>query len=815
MDAKRVKLELIDVSAHVWKSVEEVERDYKEAIKSHPFYDNAHSVVDIYQDGVFRDGKGNIAAIFIKGGLPEYAAVRAANVLRSAAMKTSLRSNIYGGEAPHSGIAGYFDYRGSPVEFKCRKTSFTYEHADRWPDVFPMVDYVSSIYRAAMPENWAKQNAAIPDVVRIHGSPFSTLTINSRFRTASHTDTGDFDDGYGCLACLEGNFKGLSLTLDNFRVNFVMQPRDILLFDTHHFHSNTEPECLDNNWSRLTCVFYYRYLLGEPHSYAEYQRRLAASLKASNRPPPSFRQRIEVKPNGENHNRAATVHPLQLTPFALAGIVQMLSHCAGPAATVHSWLLHEGSKAAWRLFGERLCEHDGLPDRGEDDLQCAHDLNAQLMAPTGGFNASGVMLQAASENQKYLECDKLATLIGAALMEMWVDAKKLWLMEVAGEWTKMTARRAERTDFAWNNHSAMNAAFYDLCEVAKQVMIVFLSKETPTPNEQQTFWALYATHLHTCCVRELKLPEEAMSLRKLNVKLKDFHFGGTRYFKDMPPEEKQRRLERRKRIEEARRCGARVTDRRGNEWLLNDSFDYQTEDGPTTYTEEGRVTPEANAASTVSQFPPTPEPFTGVVEVLVVLPRPQATCEKTTERVHQAPSVRESKDERVRKECARLLDNAASARLQRHGLTNAVLPSDHRTDGVHVRYAFEGDEPPGVVDFVVLQHVLANMEDAAALAYVSQIVDRTQGFVAVQETDLHCRHYYRLQPEIRMAYEEAARPCFQYLHKVRYGVSQVILRTKPQLLGCLPPCAARYKLLGSPLNTTLMLVPGKGHHCKR
>lgn len=51
-------------------------------------------------------------------------------MLRPAATRTSLRSRIYGGEAPHSGIAGYFDYRGSPIEHKYRKTAFTYEHLE-------------------------------------------------------------------------------------------------------------------------------------------------------------------------------------------------------------------------------------------------------------------------------------------------------------------------------------------------------------------------------------------------------------------------------------------------------------------------------------------------------------------------------------------------------------------------------------------------------------------------------------------------------------------------------------------------------------
>lgn len=796
---KKARLELFDLptASGTSRTLEEIEKAYREAVKVHPFYDNAHCIADVYQDGVLRDGQGNVLGVLVKQGLPEYAAKMAAEVLRPAATRTSLRANMYGGEAPLSGIAGYFDYRGSPIEHKYRKTAFTYEHEDRWPDVFPMIDYVSQIYKRAMPDNWAKQDAAIPDVVRLHGSPFSTLTINSRFRTAHHTDAGDFDDGYGCLACLEGPFLGLALTFDSFRVNFVMQPRDVLIFNTHHFHSNTEPETLDDDsWQRLTCVFYYRAALGEAAGYAEYRRRLANALRGPNAVArlASPIKTIVEKPNGENHNRPAPVYPLNMTPFAFTAAVHRLCHGAAAGVLLHDLLLATGEALERALFGEPLYQANGIPARGEADMELLQMSPSLFKAPAmGGFKECDLTIQAASEKQKCLEVDYLAQHVSAELLDMWRTSRTRWLELVEAEWKKMFARDPQRTTFTWNNRSDMNAAFFDLCEVGRQVLLGLLGRDTATPKEEQSFWALFATHLHTTCGTALKMPVDAMSITKLNVKIKDFTFGGTRYFKDMPPEEQRRRLERKARIEAARRAVATSQQRSGGDWLANDSFDYQTEDCLIEYVSLGRVTPEANAAAVVR----TPAEILAAargqshgprtVRVLVVLP---PIASGSADLLHDPAARSLTKAERASAECQRLLGNPAAQELLATCGTNKSLPAatsflDSQGNRFEISYAdpascFDVGRP---VDFVVLQHVLNGLPDGTvAGAFVAEVASMTSAAVLVVESDLQDRQFFRLKPPVRAAYSAVAPACFQELHRARYHTPAACLRDRKSVV---------------------------------
>ncbi|CCW64618.1 unnamed protein product [Phytomonas sp. EM1] len=799
---KRAKLEIFNFpSSDVSINSKESEKSYSESIKAHPFHDNSHSIADIYEDGIFRDGKGNVIAVFIKRGLPEYAAKMAANVLRSAATKTSLRSNIYGGLSPNSGIAGYFDYRGSPIEFKYRKTAFTYENEHRWRDVFPMVDYVSQIYKHILPNQWAKQDAAIPDITRIHNSPFSTLTINSHFRTASHRDTGDFDEGYGCLACLEGNFKGLALTLDQFRVNFVLRPLDVLLFNTHHLHSNTESESMEDNWTRLTCVFYYRKALGEPASYAEYQRRFQAALDSKCSKPPVVRS-IVVKSNGSSTYKPSAFNPVRLTPFLFTSVVHRLACSRDKGLCVHEWLLETGIFAEEVLFGEPLCVSDGIPERSYDELERVQASDSFFKVPEmGGFKECDFTMQAALSSQKYLERTQLSELLNAELFDMWVRSRDHWLKLVKEAWLKLKARNPERIDFHWNNRSEMNTAFFDLCDVAKQVMLSLLEKDSATATEEHFFWALYAAHLSASCRNELQMPEDAMSVKKLNVKLKDFHFGGARYFKNMPIEEQMRRLKRREEIEAARRIKKVSTKR--IDWLLNDSFDYQTEDGPVDYGKMNQISPELNAkrVSHESGISVTPLKKTDIIEVLVVLPAPQTYRDNGSHFVDN--------DFHGSSEWQRFLANPAAKRIIKfYGKSKYVLPKAVSSGNLHIVYAFQGNEPLKSFDFIVLQHVLTTMPDKVAKEYVASIVQRTRDCLFLEETDGFCRSHYVLKREIQMKYQPIAIACFQRLHHIKYGVNEAVIRTKPQLQELFPDAVLRYKIQGSPLNTTLLMIPG-------
>lgn len=817
---KKAKLEVFDipiVDMPSGKTSEEIQQQYESAIQSHPFYDNAHSLADIYDDCEIRDGNGNVLAVLFRKGLPDFACKKAADVLRTAATKTSLRSSIYGGDAPQSGIAGYFDYRGSPIEFKYRKTSFTHEHSETWHDVFPMVDYVSQLYKKAMPECWRRQDAAIPDVVRIHNSPFSTLTINSRFRTASHTDAGDFDDGYGCIACLEGQFKGLSLTFDNFRVNVCLYPSDVLVFNTHHFHSNTELEAIQptpESWSRLTCVFYYRSLLGEAPAYEEYKRRLRAAQQQQQPEGGAalkFRS-IEVKKNGVNLCRPDEVFPIVLSPFSVIASLFRFKRYEAHCLALHA-ALHDDETLQQLLFGELLATDGGIPARAESEKVRAVLPAAEKTTGLLGARETGDAVQAATEKEKYLNSEYLAAHVSEELAHMWEAARAKWLGLVSAEWARLVQADAGRTQFTWNNRSEMNAAFFDLCEVAKQLLLGLLRKETVTRSEETFFWTLFATHLNKACATELGMPAEAMSLRKLSVKVKDFNFGGTRYLKDMPPEEKLRRAERKARIEAARK--QRTAARPCTNWLTNDSFDYQSEDRDVDYAGNGWPLPEAHAAEVFSRnghattnaaaaAVPPDRPIT----VLLVLPTPSARAEV----VEQSPTGWDSVLQQ--QEWNRLMENKAARNVLSGAHFQCQPCQKSLGDGalrVTVCYARDSDNCGSndrVFDFVIAQHVLCQFPEASAARAQADLLRRKAriAFLSV-ETDLECRYYYTLKQEIREAYDAVASGCYRELLRCRFSVQEATVRPKrvlEELLGC---TVARYKLSESPLNSMVLICP--------
>lgn len=805
---KKPKLDLFSVKTSTVRTLEEIQAAYEEAIKAHPFYDNAHSIVDLYDDATIRDGRGVTVGVVLRNALPSFAATLASDVLRTAAVRTSLRSTIYGGLAPFSGIAGYYDYRGAAIEFKYRKTSFTYEHAKDWWKVLPMVDYVSEIYRHVMPEKWANQDAAIPDVVRIHGSPYSTLTINSRFRTATHTDAGDFDAGYSCISCLEGQFKGLALSFDDFHVNVLLQPRDVLIFDSHHFHSNTEIETIwsADDWSRLTCVFYYRSPLGERRSYEEYKRRLAAARADASIKLPL--KSIVEKENGENLNRPSPVYPVKLSPFAALTTLHCLQHCASHAAFLHDILMESSTDVSTLLFGEPLQTRDGIPLRGEDEKRPANEeLLERVSLNHCGLQEHGTVLKAMEGKELYLNTAFLSEWISAPLLQMWTEARSTWLKLVAKEWERLLKIKKSRCDFVWNNHSEMNTAFFDLCEVAKQVMLGLLNTENANRSQEVIFWTLYGTHLHKACTEELGMPEEAMSLRKLNVKLKDFNFGGTRYFKDMPETEQERRLERKRRIEEARLHRApEDVDRISHNWLLNDSFDYQTEDSKVNYVENNWPLPCEHATAVTSCIPRSAVDASSLgateVNVLVVIPRYTASTVETID--FDALDAKH----RTSTEWMRLSGCPAVQRCRTAAQRNTTLPHNFSIEKLQVHYCFHDGLPSACFDFVVLQHVLSIFhDDAKAQRYLQDALERCRGCLFLTETDVQCRQYYTLREQLRLDYDAVAPSFFQSLHQSCYGTVDACTRTKEELELLVPTkCCARVKLQGSPLNTTVLLV---------
>lgn len=159
-----------------------------------------------------------------------------------------------------SGVVGYFE----------RSPRFPFAHACAWnqknPEKFshllPMVKEVSSLFEKHVPERWAVQKSYIDKTSKdwvIPESVFTTLTINKNFRTACHKDVGDLEAGFSCLSVIrEGQYVGGNLVLPNWRVAVKLDLYDLVMFDAHEFHGNTQIAPLTKNAQRCSIVYYYR-----------------------------------------------------------------------------------------------------------------------------------------------------------------------------------------------------------------------------------------------------------------------------------------------------------------------------------------------------------------------------------------------------------------------------------------------------------------------------------------------------------------------------------------------------------------------------
>ena|ERR1043166_1672816 len=158
-----------------------------------------------------------------------------------------------------SGIIGYFDrYTRTPY---CRQTAFNLNHPEKFVQCLPLIRAVDRVFKAGAPERYAAQRAAVerthPDFT-IHGTAFSTITVNYNWQTAVHTDVGDFRPGFGVLTVLQaGDYDGGVLVFPAYGVGCDIRTGDVLLSDVHEFHGNT-PLCGRGAFIRLSLVLYYR-----------------------------------------------------------------------------------------------------------------------------------------------------------------------------------------------------------------------------------------------------------------------------------------------------------------------------------------------------------------------------------------------------------------------------------------------------------------------------------------------------------------------------------------------------------------------------
>lgn len=188
----------------------------------------------------------------------------------------TLSKNSYAKEV-ESGIIGYFDR--NPRYPYCRTTAYNLAHPQRFAAALPFIRAVDAVFKRHAPERYAAQRAMIDqtsDDFKIHGTVFTTITVNRNWQTAVHTDKGDYRPGFGVLAALtKGAFTGCYFVIPKYRVAFDMQTQDVLLADVHEWHGNTAFN-VSGRFERISCVFYYREKMYECGSAVEELERVKA-----------------------------------------------------------------------------------------------------------------------------------------------------------------------------------------------------------------------------------------------------------------------------------------------------------------------------------------------------------------------------------------------------------------------------------------------------------------------------------------------------------------------------------------------------------
>lgn len=166
----------------------------------------------------------------------------------------------------NSGIVGFFDGLTPQMKHKLglskagRPTAFIRKHPREWLIILPLFRQLDKWYKETSPHFYHVQKKAIREVVpalRITNTVFTTATINRNWRTAAHTDKGDFKDALSCIALLGKNVKGGSFGFPQYRVLIEARPGDAILMDPHEAHCNTELD-LGENGVRFSLVCYLR-----------------------------------------------------------------------------------------------------------------------------------------------------------------------------------------------------------------------------------------------------------------------------------------------------------------------------------------------------------------------------------------------------------------------------------------------------------------------------------------------------------------------------------------------------------------------------
>lgn len=159
-----------------------------------------------------------------------------------------------------SGVYGYLE-RVIRIPY-CRPCHWNRAHPDRYEMVLPLTQQVSSLFEKHVPKRYAAQKSycdrTLPEYI-IPGTVYTTVTVNKNFRTACHLDAGDLHEGFSGMAILkDGDVRGGNLVLPNWRAGVKLDHGDVIFFDAHEYHGNTQIVPVSKGAQRCSLVHYYR-----------------------------------------------------------------------------------------------------------------------------------------------------------------------------------------------------------------------------------------------------------------------------------------------------------------------------------------------------------------------------------------------------------------------------------------------------------------------------------------------------------------------------------------------------------------------------
>ncbi len=224
---------------------------------------------------------GSPLAVVLRSALSEENIAQAWAVIKKINSKTSNRSTASGITAVKkkkkdgslsqvSAVPKGWEVVSAIVGFFERTIRMPYAHACSWNQsnpiafskLFPMLRECSCLFKTHVPNRFEVQKKYVdsthPDWI-IPGTVYTTVTVNKNFRTAAHLDVGDLATGFSNMIVIrEGLYQGGHLVLPNWKIAFALNTRDIIMFDAHEWHGNTQIVPISKGAMRCSLVLYYR-----------------------------------------------------------------------------------------------------------------------------------------------------------------------------------------------------------------------------------------------------------------------------------------------------------------------------------------------------------------------------------------------------------------------------------------------------------------------------------------------------------------------------------------------------------------------------